>query len=124
MKCWIAVLIATALPSVPGCTVDLDRSAALLTGGDPGKGRMAIDRYGCSSCHTIPRVRGADALVGPPLDRIGSRTYIAGVLENSPENMIRWILDPPAVDPRTAMPNLRVSEVNARDIAGFLYTLK
>ena len=119
-----SLVLGALLLAAPGCGDDLDRSAALLTGGDPAKGRAAIDRYGCSSCHTIPRVRGADALVGPPLDRIGSRMYIAGVLENTPENLMRWVRNPPAVDPRTAMPNLHVSEVDARDIAGFLYTLR
>jgi cytochrome c1 len=69
-------------------------------------------------------VRGADSLVGPPLDRVASRTYLAGVLTNSPDNMIRWIRDPRGVDRLTAMPNLGVTEEDARDIASYLYTLK
>jgi cytochrome c len=95
-----------------------------MTGGDPHRGRAAISRYGCSACHTIPGVQGATALVGPPLDRIASRSYIAGVLPNSPDNMIRWIQNPPGVDRMTAMPNLGVTEGDARDIASYLYTLK
>jgi len=38
--------------------------------------------------------------------------------------MIRWLQDPPAVDAKTAMPNLHVSEADARDIATYLYTLQ
>jgi cytochrome c1 len=83
-----------------------------------------VVHYGCASCHTIPGIAGADALVGPPLDRIASRTYVAGVLVNTPENLVRWIQDPPGVDPLTAMPNLRVNEADARDIATFLSTLR
>jgi cytochrome c1 len=94
--------------------------AAEATGGDFQRGRDAILAYGCSSCHTIPGIPGADALVGPPLDRIGARTYIAGVLQNNPENMVQWILDPPAVDPLTAMPKLGLSEREARDVATYL----
>ena len=50
------------------------------------------------------------------------RMYIAGVLPNTPENMLRWLQNPPAVDPLTAMPNLGVTEADARDMAGYLYT--
>ncbi len=103
---------------------DRGRSAAMSTGGDPDRGRAAIGRLGRGSCHAIPGVRGADALVGPSLDRIASRTYIAGVAVNTPENMLRWLRDPPGVDPLTAMPNLHLTEPDARDIAGFLATLR
>src|SRR5688572_30854346 len=74
--------------------------------GDPARGRQAIAYHGCGSCHTIPGVRGADALVGPSLGRLGGRAYLGGVLPNTKENLVRWIVDPPAVDPHTAMPNL------------------
>jgi cytochrome c len=95
-----------------------------LTRPNPDRGKVAIAHYGCSSCHTIPGIRNANGLVGPSLDRIASRTYIAGVLQNTHENMLRWIEDPPHVDDKTAMPNLRVTDVDARDIAAFLYTLR
>lgn len=95
-----------------------------MTGGDPARGRVAIFKNGCGSCHTIPGVKGADALVGPDLHRIGSRMYIAGVLKNTPKNMIQWIQDAPGVDPKTAMPNMHIADNDARDIASYLYTLK
>jgi cytochrome c len=63
-------------------------------------------------------------LVGPTLERIASRAYVAGVLVNRPENLITWIQDPPGVDPKTAMPNLGIGVDDARDIASYLYTLK
>jgi cytochrome c len=91
---------------------------------DSERGKIAIAHYGCASCHTIPGVRGAIGLVGPSLDRIASRTYIAGVLQNTHANMLRWIQDPPKVDDKTAMPNLRVTNQDAQDIASFLYTLR
>jgi cytochrome c2 len=103
---------------------ETERTARSMTGGEPGRGRAAITRYGCSACHTIPGIKGATALVGPPLDRIASRSYIAGVMPNSPENMIRWIENPPGIDRMTAMPNLGVNDQDARDIASYLYTLK
>jgi cytochrome c2 len=120
-----AVLGAVALGA---CGARADRrsreEAAMLTGGDPRLGRVRIRQYGCSACHTIPGVPGADGEVGPPLAGIASRMYIAGVLVNSPDNLIRWIQDPPAVAPRTAMPDVGVTDADARDIAAYLYTLR
>ncbi|HYE34087.1 c-type cytochrome [Methylocaldum sp.] len=98
--------------------------AAFVTGGDPELGRAAISRYGCGSCHIIPGIQGANGLVGPPLSGIANRVYIAGVLTNTPENLMRWIQDPPSVDPLTAMPNTGVTEADARNLASFLYTLQ
>jgi cytochrome c2 len=107
-----------------GCQSAETKLASAATGGDPSRGRAAIATYGCSSCHTIPGVRDAIGLVGPNLDRIASRNYIGGVLQNTPDNMIRWLQNPPGVDPMTAMPNVHLSEADARDIAGYLYTLR
>jgi cytochrome c len=98
--------------------------AAQLSGGDPERGRGKILYYGCPSCHVIPGVTGANGLVGPPLVGIANRVYIAGVLPNNPDNMIRWIQHPKQVDEKTAMPELNVTTSDARDIVGYLYTLQ
>jgi cytochrome c2 len=98
--------------------------AEALTGGDIEAGRIAVKTYGCDACHTIPGVVDARGLVGPPLTQIANRIYIAGVLTNTPDNLIEWIQNPPGVDPRTAMPNLGVGEAAARNIAAYLYTLR
>lgn len=92
-------------------------------GGDSRDGPELIESYGCGSCHRIPGVRGADATAAPPLDDFARRAFIAGRIENSPDNLVRWIIDPQSVDPRTAMPDLSVTEEDARDIAAFLETL-
>jgi cytochrome c1 len=95
-----------------------------MSGGDPERGKTAISRRGCPTCHTIPGVAGAHGLVGSPLAGVASRVYIGGVLPNTPANLVRWIENPPAVDPQTAMPNLGIGEREARDIAAYLYTLQ
>jgi len=97
--------------------------AAALTGGDPVAGRTKARRLGCGSCHTIPGVFGAHSQVGPPLKGIRGRMYIAGVLTNTPEHMVRWIQDPRSVDSTTAMPSVGASERDARDIAAYLYAI-
>ncbi len=37
---------------------------------------------------------------------------------------MQWIRDPKAVDEKTLMPKLGISETDAADIAAYLYTLK
>ena len=98
--------------------------AAALTGGDPDRGPQLIGHYGCGGCHTIPGVRGAQGLVGPPLRQFAGRVYIGGVLANRPDNLVRWIVDPRAVSPKTAMPRTGISEREARHVAAYLLTLR
>jgi cytochrome c len=95
-----------------------------VVGGRPELGSDLIRAYGCGNCHMIPGVRDADGTVGPPLIAFARRDYIAGAVANKTENLIRWIQNPPEVDPRTAMPVLGVSEQEARHIAAYLYTLR
>ena len=106
-----------------GCT-NAEEEAARLTGGDPGKGSVLIRKYGCAACHTIPGIEGARGMVGPPLNGIAARTYLGGQLPNTPENMMRWIEDPQGIERGTAMPNLGVTNTEARHIAAYLYTLR
>jgi cytochrome c2 len=96
--------------------------AEAITGGNVERGRQALAAYGCGSCHTIPGVGGATALVGPPLEGIGSRAIIGGKLENTPDNLRRWIMDPQSVTPGTAMPRMGVGTQAARDMSAYLYT--
>jgi len=98
--------------------------AAAMTSGNPEAGRHEIEYYGCASCHVVPGVPGAQGLIGPSLKQFACRNYIGGVLKNSPDNLVQWIQNAPAIDPKTAMPDLQIPEQQAHDIAGYLYTLK
>ena len=115
---WFAAVLGVA-----GCAPH-DERAQHVTGGDIDRGRIAIRQYACQTCHVIPGVTGADALVGPPLNGIASRHYLGGVLPNTPDLMIEWLQHPQRIEPLTAMPDLRVTERDARDIAAYLYTLR
>lgn len=117
-------MIMAALLATVGCHSAERNTARQITGGEPSRGTKAITLYGCGGCHEIPGVNGATGQVGPPLTGIANRTYLAGQLQNTPENMIRWILEPQEVEKGTAMPDLHVSERDARDIAAYLYTLR
>ncbi len=78
----------------------------------------------CATCHTVAGTE-AKAQVGPNLTHVGSRTTIAaGVLENTPENMARWLRDPVAVKPGSKMPKLPLSEQDVSALVGYLQSLR
>jgi len=121
----LAALVCVAGAVVfSGCSTGQAKMAALVTGGDVQRGSAAIYKYGCGSCHTIGGISNAHGLVGPPLTNIAARMYVAGVLQNTPENIVHWIQDPKGVNAKTAMPELGVSKQDATDIAAYLYSTK
>ena len=89
--------------------------------GNPEQGEIALARLECGACHVIPGIPGAVGRVGPTLDAYASRPYVAGKFPNDPETLVRFILDPPAMAPRTAMPAVPMQEADARNIAAYLY---
>ena len=101
-----------------------NEQAVLVEGGDPTRGIQSIQRHGCHSCHRIPGIPGAHSYVGPPLTAWSKRHFIAGNLENTPENLITWIMHPQSIEPGSAMPDMNISEQEARDISAYLFTLK
>lgn len=103
---------------------DWDAAALNIYGADADRGARAMREYGCGACHAIPGVTGANGSVGPHLEGFADRAYVAGVLPNRPGDLVRWIVDPVAHSPATAMPDLGVSEEVARDMAAYLYTLR
>jgi cytochrome c2 len=113
----LALLVASTSPAA-------GEPAWSVAGADPGRGAHLIAHLGCGGCHVVPGVRGAVGDVGPPLERFGERGYIAGMLRNTPSNLVRWLRDPQGVVPGNAMPNMDITEDDARDIASYLYTLR
>jgi cytochrome c len=119
-----AVILLTMAIAASSCGSSAVREAERLTGGSVPRGRTAVGKYGCAACHTIPGIDGATANVGPPLDKVAVRQFLGGRLPNTPDNMIKWIQHPQSVDPKNVMPELGVSDRDARDLAAFLYTLR
>jgi cytochrome c len=99
------------------------RSNAIATGGDSIAGGRDLYRLGCGSCHTIPGIVGAHGKVGPSLEGIASRSYVAGQLPNQPPNLEHWIQHPHSIHPDTLMPELGMTDAQSRDIAAYLYSL-
>ncbi|MFL5785856.1 MAG: c-type cytochrome [Bacteriovoracaceae bacterium] len=103
---------------------EVDNAVAITKGGNPIRGYHAIQMFGCGACHTIPGVPGATGKVGPSLEEFRERPLIAGELTNTAEHLVQWIRHPREIDSKTAMPELGVSEEEARDIAAYLYALR
>jgi putative membrane protein len=116
------VMIFWLAMSIAACS-DPQPAAVALTRGNPQKGKESIRLYGCWACHTIPGIHGANAVIGPPLNGIANRAYVAGH-PNSPEHLVNWIRHPQQVRNPTPMPDMGVTEEAARDIAAYLYTLR
>jgi cytochrome c len=87
-------------------------------------GRDLIDGFGCGSCHVIPGASAATGTIGPSLEGVGARAYIAGSLTNTHDNLTLWIMSPQQIHPGTAMPDLGVTEEQAEAIATYLRTLR
>lgn len=92
-----------------------------LSDTNPHEGRKALISYGCGGCHNIPGIGMATGRVGPSLVGIGEQMFLAGNLKNDPENMVRWIRFPQKISHDTAMPDLGVTEAEARNMAAYLY---
>lgn len=113
-----ATALALAALGATGCG---DSTRATIAG-DANNGRLLLRQFGCGDCHVIDGVEVAEGRVGPPLTGIADRVYLAGRLPNTPDNMVRFIRAPQSVDPRTAMPDLQVTERHARDMTAYLYS--
>jgi len=98
-------------------------AAMNIPGADPARGRDLVRISGCGTCHAIPGLPGARGTVGPPLTGLRDRAYLAGVLPNRPDDLVSWLMNPPRHAPETAMPDLGLTEEEARDMAAWLYTL-
>ena len=126
-KLWLGVAATTLLTA--GVVVMLQTAqshkrntiARELTGGNPDNAAELATRYGCSGCHTIPGLPGADGQVAPSLAGLRHRVFIGGVLRNNAENLANWIVAPQQFSPKSAMPPTGISEREARDIAAYLY---
>lgn len=75
----------------------------------------------CVNCHTI-QGSVAQGVVGPDLTHLGTRRSLgAGVLENTPANVARWIHASQAIKPGNRMPNYpNFSDDDLRALAAYL----
>ena len=118
-------LIFAACGMLCGCLGGKEFHAAPAEiAGSPQRGQVIVQQFRCGSCHMIPGIDGAHGVVGPPLNQMSRRTYIAGEFQNVPENLVHWIEAPTSMKPKTDMPDLGLNEQQASDAAAYLETLR
>lgn len=111
------------LLALAGCNGEVPADQRIV-GGDAERGRRVIAAIECGACHIIPGIRGAHGVVGPPLTEFGRRQLIAGVVPNHPGILMTWVKNAPSIAPNTGMPELPLTDDQARDVAAYLYTLR
>ena len=118
---WLTCALCSALLA---CTTQDSDLAEGITGGSVARGYRAFRRLGCGSCHEIDGDFTTQGHAGPALDEFALQSYLPGGLPNTPESLAKWIRFPRHVVPSTAMPELGVSDQDARDLSAYLYTLR
>jgi cytochrome c oxidase subunit 2 len=87
-------------------------------------GRSAFLAQSCVNCH---RVRGTSAQgrYAPDLTHLmGRKTLASGMVENTPENLRRWVADPQQIKPGCLMPAFGLGDRERDDIVRYLLTLR
>jgi cytochrome c len=109
--CLILLLAACGRKEAPAANVE--------------RGRELIGQYGCNVCHTIPGITGVQGMIGPSLEGVASRPTISnGIVQNTPENLAKFIQSPVSMNPASNMPGLNMPPADAQEIAGYLRTLR
>lgn len=77
----------------------------------------------CSGCHAV---RGTNALgrLGPDLTHLASRKTIgAGLIDNTPGNLMRWVTNAQAMKPGVLMPTMDLRHDDVAAVVAYLTTL-
>ncbi|MBI3967265.1 MAG: cytochrome c oxidase subunit II, partial [Chloroflexi bacterium] len=97
-------VIALSRPDFDAWVQRMTRPAANPVGA-AGQGAQLFQSKGCVGCHTIAGTQ-AQGKVAPNLTLFGERrTIAAAMMPNTPENLRKWLKNPPGVKPGAKMPN-------------------
>ena len=99
-------------------------AAPVPSSGNAQKGLALFQQMSCVNCHAI---KGTTAIsqVGPDLTHFAGRKQIgAGIVDNTPENLRRWLRDPQQVKIGVKMPNFRFTDEQVTELADYIETLK
>ncbi len=94
--------------------------------GDPAaaEGQTVFMHNACISCHTIAGT-AATGRFGPDLTHIASRDTIgSGAIENTAQNLRKWIDDPNSMKPGCLMPSMHLNDHDLNAITAYLTQLR
>ena len=99
------------------------KAAPAEPAGLAAEGKAIFARSACVGCHTIAGVSGG--VLGPNLSHFGGRTMLAaGMWPNTPDNVAAWVRDPQRLKPGVKMPDLGLTDEQAKAVAAYLTGLK
>jgi cytochrome c2 len=120
----LLVYLITGLLTTPGTGGGGSRPAlAEGQGAEAARGAQLLIDYGCTACHIIPGLPDSVSRVGPSLEELALQRYLVGQVPNTPEGLAAFIVDPQAYSPGSAMPDLDVTDFDARDMVAYLQML-
>jgi len=121
MRRWLPLLLLTI-----ACNRETPAPPPPTIAGNVDRGRELIARFACNVCHVVPGTQGPQGALGPSLAGVASRPFISqGAVQNTPDNLRRFITQPTAMNPRSAMPPVvGLTEQDAQDLTAFLMTLR
>ena len=100
------------------------RPAARPSGAEAMKGLALFEQTSCVSCHAINGTM-ADARVGPDLTHFASRRQLgAGIVDNTPTNLRRWLANPQQVKVGAKMPDFKFTDEQLTQLVAYFETLK
>ncbi|PYS65590.1 MAG: cytochrome c oxidase subunit II [Acidobacteria bacterium] len=123
---WMRILVVAEEPSKfeQWQQAQLQPSRAPTNDG-AAKGLALFRTSTCINCHAIGGVPGANARVAPDLTHVASRRQLgAGILENTPANMRRWLKNPQHIKPGVLMPDFNFTDQELDQLGEYLETLR
>jgi cytochrome c oxidase subunit II len=121
---WMRLLvIALPIAEYEAWLADQQRAAPPPTAPLAQQGATIFGQKACGTCHAIAGTPH-QGRAAPDLSHFASRpTISAGVLENTPENLARYLRDPQAVKPGILMPNAQLSDDEIAALVAYLESL-
>lgn len=123
---WMRIVVVAEEPSKFEAWQQAQLQSAQTATSDPAaKGLALFQTSTCMNCHAIRGVPGANAIVAPDLTHVASRKQIgAGILENTPANMRKWLKNPQHVKPGVLMPDFNFTGQQLDELTAYLDTLR
>ncbi|MBI4595320.1 MAG: c-type cytochrome [Candidatus Tectomicrobia bacterium] len=100
---------------------EYDPPGGYQTGGSVENGKELVENVGCLGCHSIGEHEAGGYLAPVGYDLVPNLSLVAKKVTG--EWLFYWLKNPKKFRPTTRMPNLRLSDNEARDITAYLLTL-
>jgi len=122
---WMHFLVIAELPAEYAAWQKAQlRPAAQPAGAAAIKGLALFEQTSCVSCHAINGTT-ADARVGPDLTHFASRRQLgAGIVDNTPTNLRRWLANPQQIKVGAKMPDFKFTDEQLTQLVAYFETLK